>query len=62
MIDTKRYLGFSIAFSLSASRLARAGLHNEDRLINVNDEDVTHRPHRGKQKAGERLIYALLSI
>ncbi|CAF1230905.1 unnamed protein product [Rotaria sordida] len=28
------------------SPAARAGLHNEDRLIEVNDENVTHKPHR----------------
>jgi hypothetical protein len=27
--------------------LARAGLHNEDRLMEVNDENVTQRSHRG---------------
>jgi hypothetical protein len=30
--------------------LARAGLHNEDRLIEVNDENVTQRLHRGIKK------------
>ncbi|CAF3177363.1 unnamed protein product [Rotaria sp. Silwood2] len=28
------------------SPAARAGLHNEDRLIEVNDENVTHKSHR----------------
>ncbi|CAF3566014.1 unnamed protein product [Rotaria sp. Silwood1] len=28
------------------SPAARAGLHNDDRLIEVNDENVTHKPHR----------------
>ncbi|UJR14959.1 hypothetical protein I4U23_001938 [Adineta vaga] len=28
------------------SPAARAGLHNEDRLIEVNDENITNRPHR----------------
>ncbi|CAF0822274.1 unnamed protein product [Adineta steineri] len=28
------------------SPAARAGLHNEDRLIEVNDENITQRPHR----------------
>lgn len=34
---------------MSLSFSARAGLHNEDRLIEVNDENVTQRSHRGKE-------------
>ncbi len=34
--------------------LARAGLHNEDRLIEVNDENVTQRSHRGLTKTQQK--------
>lgn len=42
LVDREMDHRFSCCF------LARAGLHNEDRLICVDDQDVTARSHRGK--------------
>ncbi len=42
--------------------LARAGLHNEDRLIEVNDENVTQRSHRGLTKTQQKNLSFILSL
>lgn len=40
---------------------ARAGLHNEDRLMEVNDENVTQRNHDGKIEISY-FLYILLFV